>query len=312
MIARLAILLASLCASLLGAELGLRLFYARSDGFAQTRSAQRWFARHWGPLNRFGYRDPEYDLERLASTRRLFVLGDSFAAGHGIEDRADRFADRLAARLGPGWSLVVMADLGWQTGDELEALRRFPLRPSLLVLAYTPNDIEDAAARVGLRFDFELGRAPPGLAWLVEGSDLANLAWWRWVRFGQRPKLERYWSFVREASGNPRVWEIHAAEILALAKAAREPSAPLLAVIFPNLLDLEGSRPLTARVADLLRGAGASVLDLGEELGGRDPRGLIVNPLDPHPSAALHAEVAELLYARIAAGIGTPAAAGIP
>jgi hypothetical protein len=310
--ARLALLLASLCASLLAAEFALRLFHARSDGFAQTRSAQRWFARHWGPLNRFGYRDPEYDLQQLARARRLFVLGDSFAAGHGIEERADRFADRLAARLGAGWSLVVMADLGWQSGDELEALRRFPLPPSLLVLAWTPNDVEDAAARLGLRFDFELGDPPPGLAWLVEGSDLANLAYWRWVRFGQRPKLERYWSFLLEAFEKPEVWEIHAAELLALAEAARESGAPLVAAVFPNLLDVPGSRALTGRVAALLRGTGAPVLDLGEVLAGRDPRSLIVNPLDPHPSAALHAEVAELLYAQIAPGIGAGAAAGIP
>jgi hypothetical protein len=310
--ARLALLLASLCVTLLVAECAVRLGYARSDGFVQTRAAQRWFARHWGPVNRFGWRDAEVDLARLAATRRLFVLGDSFAAGHGIERRSDRFADRLADRLGPGWSLVVMADLGWQTGDELEALRRFPLRPTLLVLSHAPNDIEDAAARHGLRFDYGIGRPPPRLAWLVEGSDLANLLYWRWVRFGQREKLERYWSFVREAYARPEVWEDHAASLRALAQLAREAGATLVAVVFPNLPDVAGSRDLTARVAALLRGEGASVLDLGEELAARDPRSLIVGPLDPHPSAGLHAEVAERLAERLAPAVGVPRAPGIP
>lgn len=310
--ARLALLLASLCATLLLAECSLRLGYARSEGFVQTRAAQRWFARHWGPVNRFGWRDAEVDLARLAATRRLFVLGDSFAAGHGVEERADRFADRLLARLGAGWSLVVMADLGWQTGDELEALRRFPLRPSLLVLAHTPNDIEDAAARHGLRFDYALGTPPPGLAWLVEGSDLANLLYWRWVRFGSRAKLERYWSFVREAYEKPEIFEDHADALRALAQAAREAGAPLVAVVFPDLLDVAGSQDLTARVAAVLRAEGASVLDLGPKLAAREPPDLIVNPLDPHPSAALHAEVAELLAAQVAPWIGAPPAPGIP
>jgi hypothetical protein len=145
----------------------------------------------------------------------------------------------------------------------------------------------------------------------VDGSDLANLLYWRWVRVGSRAKLERYWSFVREAYEKPEVFEDHANALRALAQAAREAGAPLVAVVFPNLLDVAGSRDLTARVAAVLREEGAAVVDLGERLAGREPRALIVNPLDPHPNAALHAEVAELLAALVAPGIGAAAAPGI-
>ena len=55
-------------------ELVIRQVDIAPDGFLRTRAAQRWYERHWQPINRFGYRDEDYDYDRIRSTRRLLVL----------------------------------------------------------------------------------------------------------------------------------------------------------------------------------------------------------------------------------------------
>ena len=52
---------------------------------------------------------------------------------------------------------------------------------------------------------------------------------------------------------------------------------------------------MTSKVAEFLREHCVPVLNLEPLLEGRDPKSLVVNSLDAHPSESLNAEVGELL-----------------
>ena len=75
-----------------------RYFYAESENVF-TGASLNWLARYWHE-NSLGYRDREWTPEDLAGKQTILVTGDSFAAGWGINDPADRFGDVLAQHLG--------------------------------------------------------------------------------------------------------------------------------------------------------------------------------------------------------------------
>lgn len=296
MAAKIALLLGSLLLCGAAAEWGFASFYRESDGFLQSRAAARWMAEHWRPLNRAGYRDAEPDPQRLATSRILVVLGDSFAAGHGIENHEDRFPNLLRSALGPDWSLILLAVNGWQTGDELEALQRLRWRPEHVVLSYYVNDIADAAARHGRTFDLQLARPTGWLATVTSASDLADFLYWRILRSRQQAAFRQYGRFLADAFADPGIWRDHATKLRAIQSAAGSRGAGFSVVIFPNLADLAGSREMTNRVGQLFRQSGANVIDLAEAFADRPRSELVVNANDAHPNQAVHREVAQLLF----------------
>ena len=112
--------------SLAALDAGLFLFLRQSDGFNLTISSRNWFADHWNPVNSLGYRDDEPAPPGPGRTAVL-VLGDSFAAGHGIDDYRDRFSNLLGKQLGGAFAVYNASDIGWDSTDELGALERYQI-----------------------------------------------------------------------------------------------------------------------------------------------------------------------------------------
>jgi hypothetical protein len=271
--------------------------YDQSDGFDLTMAGHQWFARHWQPLNSLGYRDQEPQAPAKGE-KVLAVLGDSFAAGHGINDPSQRFGDVLGRKLGQSFVVLNVAKCGWATPEELDGLRSFPVRPDVVVLAYVLNDIYDAAREKNfpLAWDVRFPRSK-FLKYLVDNSALVNFAYWRYYRLVNASVGEQdFWGSLKKAYQDPVVWARHRQEIEELAGYCRERHIRLLAVIFPMLPDVAGSAPLSAKVAQAFEEAGAQVLDLSPVLAGRDPKDMVVNANDAHPNEALNREVAGMLY----------------
>lgn len=285
----------SMLAGLLILELYFANIHDQSDGFNLTRAGRDWFARHWTPVNSLGYRDGEVAAPGPGQ-KSLVVLGDSFAAGHGIARAGDRFSDVAARLLGPGWRVYNVAKIGWDTRDETQALKNFPVKPDVVVLSYYLNDIFPAAndARFPLRFSVNL---PTGLMKaLTEHSALADFLYWRLARGGNLAGgAGSFWDCLKGAYADPAVWAIHARELDDLAAYCRDHGVKLVAVVFPMLQAPEESAPLTGKVARELRDQGAVVMDLSPVFTGRPARELVVNSLDAHPNESVHRQVGELL-----------------
>lgn len=289
---RVALALASTTLTLVALELGCRQFGVASDNLAFTLASKRWFEEHWRPINRFGLRDPEIDPDALARTRRLVVLGDSLAAGHGIEDADRRASGVLRARLAPEWSVVTLASPGWSTPQETEALRGFPWPPEIVVLWWYPNDIQEAAAAHGVRIAPDLRVEPPLLSLPVERSYLVNYWYWRLrLRFG-KDLLGVFDRFLVASYDDPRIWADYEGELDALVAAVRDRRARLLVVVSPELSNIAGTARYGERVVSFFRSRGIPTLDLAAAYAGRDRASLVVSALDVHPNEAVHADVA--------------------
>ena len=113
---------AAIALCLLATEIYFRLFFFRSDNMGMTKPNHLWFKKYWHPINSLGYRDREWSPEDLSQKRVVAVVGDSFAAGHGIQKTQDRFGDVLGNLLGNRWAVVNIAQCG------LHALVATPIR----------------------------------------------------------------------------------------------------------------------------------------------------------------------------------------
>jgi hypothetical protein len=281
----------SVLAGVLLLELYFSKIYDQSDGFNLTYAGRTWFERHWRPLNSLGYRDREVAPPEPGQ-KSLVVLGDSFASGHGIKRPEDRFSDVAARALGPGWRVYNVAKIGWDTPDEITALREFPVKPDVVVLSYCLNDIFHAAREAQHPMNFAVNLPRGEMKALVELSSLADFLYWRLARGGNfSGGASSFWDSLRGAFSDSEVWAVHSGELAQLAAYCRDNNIRLAAVVFPMLQAPRESVPFVDKVSRALRDEGAAVLDLGPVFDGKAPGDLVVNAMDAHPNEAVHWQV---------------------
>ena len=275
------------------------LFYSSftvSDGFGFTLASQRWNEKYWNPINSFGYRDVEHDPVEFQNKDTIFVVGDSLVAGHGIAKTENRFSDILKRNLGAQYVVVNIAQNGWNTPEEYQAIISYPHKPKRIVLSYFINDIDGAARRVG--YIPAILVEPPHdrvLLYIVNHSYFLNFVYWRLYRFHNNDIGETYVTYLKRSYSSPNVWGAHETELEQIVAYARNQGIDLTVVVFPNLMAVKDSSPITSKVTEFFQNHNVRVLNLEPLLEGRDPTTLIVNSLDGHPNEALNKEVAELL-----------------
>ena len=219
---------------LLAGEIYFRFFCDTTDSLAYTRISERWVQRHWR-VNSAGCRDDvEYSPALTPGKRRISFVGDSFTAGHGIKDVADRFPNRLR-RAHPEWEIHVLATVGLDTGRELTVMKKAFARGyqvDQVVLVYCLNDIGDllppqADATGRVREELDNG------AWFVRNSYMLNL-WYHHYWASRDPYLGNYCSFVREAYRGA-IWEQQQERLKALRDLVQAHGGHLAVVTFPFL-----------------------------------------------------------------------------
>lgn len=289
----------SLLAGLLILEFYFAKIHDQSDGFNLTHAGKAWFERHWSPVNSLGYRDIEPTPPKPGQ-KCLVVLGDSFAAGHGVNRAEDRFSSVAATILGEDWKVFSVAKIGWDTVDEAQALRSFPVKPDVVVLAYYLNDIFHAAQEENYPLRFGVNLPQGFMKVLTDLSALADYVYWRFARGGNLSGgAVTFWDTLRGAYDDPKVWARHEGELSDLAGYCRENGIRLVVLVFPMLQAPAESAPLTGKVSGAFEKSGAAVMDLTPVFSGRPARELVVNSLDAHPNEAVHRQVGELLAGRI-------------
>jgi hypothetical protein len=274
------------------------LFYssfAVSDTFNFTLASQLWMERYWHPINSFYYRDVEHDPAEFENREVIFVVGDSFVAGHGIARIENRFSNIMQRNLGGRYVVVNIAGNGWDTADEYQALLSYPYKPKKIVLSYYINDILGAASKLGSGTPVRVEYPRRQILRFINHSYALNFAYWRLYRFYHKDLGEKYWEYLKNSYSNPNIWEAHEKELFNIVSYTEHQGIDLTVVVFPNLRDVKGSAVITSKVAQFFQKHNIQVLNLQPLLENRDPMSLVVNSMDAHPNEALNKEVGEIL-----------------
>lgn len=270
-------------------EIAFRVFFIQSDGYCFTLASKRWFQKHWNPINDYGYRDYEHDWKENV----LFVVGDSFVAGHGIKHIDDRLSGVLADKLGSKWTVAVLANPGWTTMDEYNALTQHPKRPQKIIFSYFINDIESAANANGVHRPEIIKWPHPMIRPLVDNSFVVNYFYWRLYR---KLAVNNYSQYIEHAFNDPGIWGTHKQELDKIIDFAHQIGSDIAFIVWPNLNNVDASSQFTSKVTDFLVQQNVQAIDLTRHFSGRPPNTLVVNSLDGHPNINTNREVADLLY----------------
>lgn len=127
-------------------------------------------------INMDGFIGPDYSEHPADGTERIIVIGDSIAAGWGLDTAADSFANRLEEHLrhsGRRAEVLNLAVPGYDAYESVMRLQHLGLRfqPDIVIYLLCLNDMLHAAGRPTP----EATRA----ANYARRSPLWHLTWWR-------------------------------------------------------------------------------------------------------------------------------------
>ena len=293
-----------LLSALTGVELAFALCVDFSDAFNMTNISKRWFERHIdAERNDAGFRDArEFTHHVPEGVRRICFFGDSFTAGHGITNMADRFTDRIAValeRAHPG--KYVVANLG-EPGYEVslvEALVHAVLLEGsdvhMVVYAYTINDIEGYSERIKENIN-SLQHSQPRF-FLFSRTYFFNWLYFRFVQFS-RPESREYFTLLEDAYRSS-AWKGLERKLDQLNDRCKAHGVEFRMVLFPNVDDTlrpdylfrEAHRQLVRYCEE----AGIRVLDLEPVFQEHRDENLTVNPFDAHPNERAHEIAADAI-----------------
>jgi hypothetical protein len=291
------LLLFLLSVGLLAGETWFRFFYDTTDSLGTTRVCERWVQRHWR-TNQAGCRDDiEYVPALQPGRRRVSFLGDSFTAGHGIKEVADRFSNRLR-RTRPEWEVHVLAGVGLDTGGELALMKKAFNRGyqvNDVVLVYCLNDLGDLLTEQGQAFSgvFDQMELNP---WFARHSYFVNLFYSRF-QAARNPFVRDYFSFVQHGYRGP-IWERQKQRLTELRDLVQAHGGRLWVVTFPFLHTLqpdEGNRYAHEELGRFWRTLGVPHLDLLPIYKNLRPEQLTVNRYDAHPNERAHRMAAQAI-----------------
>lgn len=283
-------------------EAWLRRYYVTTDAFSFTSMTYWWYQNfYYKNLNSRGFRDPEPQPESPELTR-VIVTGDSFAAGHGIDDINETFSQLLEQKLGPGYDVNLVAQSGWDTPEEVAKTIEFSFTypPKVVILSYYLNDIywmlRDTDQNPNRNFDF----APPGiLANFIRDFFLPNFIYYNLIQFTSPVRTGNHLQGLVSAYDNPENWARQTAEFDRLIAWGAERDVDVVVLVWPNPADIEGSETAVRKVGQYFEDAGEQVVYMSDVLRGLPVRDLIVNAFDTHPSVEANRLAAEALHRRL-------------
>ncbi len=266
-------------------------------------------------INRSGWRDRDYQLERPPGVFRIVVLGDSVTNGHGVE-MEEIYAKVLERRLeesrpgGLRYEVPILTLGALNSEQEVHLLEVEGLRydPDLVVLAYVLNDPEEGAS---LRRDREARRHRSALRRLKElgqHSSLVHLVYrsgqrllWRLGLALGREEVAPYVSndYFTALHRDPTAWARVERSFDHLRELTEERQIGVVVAIFPVLHRLSDYpwAELHRQVRLAAEARGFEVLDLLGALGRHRASELQIASGDHiHPNPLGHRLAGEALY----------------
>ena len=254
-------------------------------------------------LNALGDRGPELVNPKVASRKRVLVLGSSVTLGWGVPFEST-FTARTEAMLnarhpfGPGVSFeFVNAGIGnYNTAFQYRLFeRQYPVvAPDLVVLHYFVSDVQPRT----------MGRNSV----LLKHSYLLATLFDRWSQIALRldGNYKDLFTFYQELyADDSEAWRQTRQRVVAMRDRAASDHVPFVVMIIPDIHDLSPGTPYKAlydRIETAFISAGITTINafgpFQRQFGG-DAATLWIQPDDPHPNSKGHALMADILYQQL-------------
>ncbi len=281
-----------------GLEVYYRYFYDSTDLLGLTRISARWFERHY-QYNKLEIRDNiEYMSTVAPGRKRVTFLGDSFTAGHGVADVDKRFVNLMRERTAGRLELHAAARNGFDTGQEVGALRLLAdlgYETDVVVLVYVLNDVSDLIPAWQAHLA-RIYREQADEPFLVRHSYFINKLYYQ-LKATRDPGVANYFTSIRAAYDGP-IWAQQQSRLAGLAEYCRFRNIRLLVVTFPFLQALGPDYAYAGihrRLDRFWSELGVPHLDLLPVFASYAPEQVVVGKYDAHPNERAHAVAADAI-----------------
>ncbi len=299
----------------------------RTHGIPSHADAIFW--RRYVRLNRSGFRDADHAPVATPGTRRLLLVGDSYAFGAGLRRTDDRFGEQLGAalsrRTGEAWEVINASELDRSTVEQFPFLEQgLTFDPDVVILLYVFNDADylagdltaaDTAARAGARRLPRRTALFDGPSSLVARLEPTRLLYWNSYLFQEfyvRWRLLRYGLTRQPTAGAlsdvyhaPHLLRRHLDDLARFVRLAGSAGATVAIVpIDPGVASEATLRERYQLFVDAATGAGLPVWSILDVYRGRDLADITVSTLDSHPNALGYRLAVEAIAPRLAAAAG--------
>ncbi|ADB40237.1 SGNH/GDSL hydrolase family protein [Spirosoma linguale] len=278
------------------------MFISQSQEGGLTLASKIWFERYWPPMTG-DYRDtPKTDT---LGKKKVFIVGDSFTAGHGLKSADERYGNVLAEKLGTSQYVTYNLGIsGSDTRDEYARLVKFGKKPDVLILQYFPNDIEKVAADhgvipTGFRPYSDLPRPVQSL---FIKFYLLNYLYWQFPHGNFAP----FDVYARKAYGTPAIINDHLSDLNQFITYAKENNSRLYVVMFPFSHNIEQTTEYVKPVVNFFRSNNVPMLDVGKLMLDLPMTDRVVGRNDGHASPIVNQRVGDALFKLMQSTSGTP------
>lgn len=280
-------------------EFCLRLFW-KPDFLnpKYKRNDYSWISKNVN-LNKFGYRDFEYELAKPKDVYRIYVLGDSYTYGWYIDDinkSYPKVLERVLRQANPNKIIEVInaSRPGFNFKAETERFKNEGVlfRPDIVIVGINPLDL--ASNEFPPKYTSNKFLKSLKLYWITFGTierKKVALKTYKEIQETYRPGSEKYQK-VEEAFKELK----NLTELV---------GAKLTIVVFPqyNSSNPNGKYAFEFyhnSVSDIGRKLNIKIVDLlGPLESTKDKKTLVLNPTDPHPSELLNEIVGNFLAGNI-------------
>ena len=247
-------------------------------------------------LNSAGYRDKEYPIERREDTFRIYAVGDSYTYGWLVDDQQRIYTEVIENKLGdkPGKKVEVL-NAGSPGFSIDESVNRFTSEGKYYYPDLVMVGINDDEANYTKTYQQP---ADNKLNKLVRGLHLYQIS------------LGNYFKSISEKNNHDYVikiytdknsfeWKKFTEQLLLLKKEANNINSQLAIVLFPHIHpnkpdDPYDYYPFNEIFKQFGKENGIFIIDpLEDFLKYHNKKDLVINPLDPHPTAQMNEIIAE-------------------
>lgn len=253
-------------------------------------------------FNSVGWRDEEHTIEKPDGIYRILALGDSYTFGQGVR-RDDLCIERLERLLNAQakekrFETINAGISAYNTINERDLLQNKGLQydPDMVILFFTPNDIEDKPRGTGPRIVFNRNYSNT----YIKSDALSKYSYlWSWSRqrilkyFRGKSYIEECVELFRQDNNK---WLTCRAALKDIHRICKNREIELFVVIYPFFYNLDGEypfQPIHDHVTEYCTQAGIHVLDLRPVYGEYNGPEMWVHPTDQHPNDEAHGIAAE-------------------